>query len=115
MKKELLQLEEVVRELGDFFCNKKYITISVIIQNMAFYAEKWEWNQFKAPLRILELMKSQNEQDHVCQWVSDEASMIVDGHFMSMEEDHKIDEDKHVPTKIMEAINQEDSYRQNWL
>ena len=83
MKSELLKLEELLRDLGNLYKWDMVITASVLVQNMAFNADKFSRTDFTPYLSILEKMKAYNPSNHVLQWASDEAQMIIDGHFMS--------------------------------
>lgn len=84
MKQELLKLEELLRDLGNLYKWDMVITASVIVQNMAFNADKFEQKDFAPYLSILKKMKDYNNASHVLQWAYDEASMIVDAYFYSL-------------------------------
>ena len=86
MKQQLIQLESLLRDLGNLYTDNMVITASVLVQNMAFHADEWEESQFEPYLSILKKMKEYNEQAHILQWAYDEAYMIVFGHFMSQYE-----------------------------
>jgi hypothetical protein len=82
MKKELNQLETLLRDLGNLYNNNMVITASVLVQNMAFHADNWKEEEFQPYLSILRKMKEYDEQAHILQWAYDEAYMIICGHFM---------------------------------
>ncbi len=84
MKQELTKLEELLRDLGNLYKWDMVITASVLVQNMAFNADKFEHKDFLPYLSILEKMKNYNESNHILQWAYDEASMIVEAHFYSL-------------------------------
>ena len=84
MKQELTKLEELLRDLGDLYKWDMVITASVLVQNMAFNAHKFEQKDFAPYLSILKKMKDYNNASHILQWAYDEASMIVETHFYSL-------------------------------
>lgn len=83
MKKELLQLESLLTKLGNYFDDKKIITIAVLVQNAAFHADEWNWEDFNPIQQILKEMKEFSPDCHVTNWAYSEFQMIVDGYFMS--------------------------------
>jgi hypothetical protein len=84
MKGELQKLEELLRDLGNLYKWDMVVTASVIVQNMAFNADKFKEKEFIPYLSILKKMKDYNESNHILQWAYDEASMIVEAHFYSL-------------------------------
>lgn len=85
MKNELVKLYTLLRSWGNLYNDNMTISASVVVQNMAFSADEWSWDEFEPYLDILKQMKGLNKNDHVMQWAYDEAQMIVDSHFMSLE------------------------------
>ena len=63
------------------------ISARVVVQNMAFYADEWSREQFDPYLDILKQMKEYDFSNHVLQWAYHEAYMIIDGHFMSEDQE----------------------------
>lgn len=83
MKKELIAFSELVRHLSGLFSSERYITISVVLQNMAFHADEFKESEFEPYLRALKLFKECRPDCHISNWVYEEADMIISGHFMS--------------------------------
>lgn len=83
MKKALSILSNILISLGDLYQNGMYKTAGVLVQNMSFCADKFEEEDFNPYLNILLNMKMFNTENHVLQFAYDEASMIIQGHFMS--------------------------------
>jgi hypothetical protein len=84
MKKELAQLSELVEKLSEVFSDKRFVTLSVLVQNMMVLAHhRREWIAFTPYLDVLKAMKEFRPNCHVSDWVFQEAQIIVDGHFMS--------------------------------
>lgn len=83
MKKQLQELEVLLRELGNLYGFQMVITASVLVQNMAFNADEWRESEFQPYLSILRKMKEFDKNNHILQWAYDEASMAIDGHFMA--------------------------------
>ena len=87
MKQELSKLEKLLRSIGNLYKWDMVITASVIVQNMAFNADTFEWDEFTPYLDLLKQMKEYNTSNHVLQWAYDEADMIISAHFMSLAEE----------------------------
>jgi hypothetical protein len=87
MKKFLNNLSKLVGDCGNIWDSQMAISASVIIQNMAYHADEWEWNQFRPYLSILKQMSELRPDDHTIQWAYSEAKMEIEAHFMSIEED----------------------------
>lgn len=83
MKKDLSILSNILISLGDLYQNGMYKTASVLIQNMAFNADVFTEEEFNPYLNILLDMKMFNTNNHILQFAYEEASIIIQGHFMS--------------------------------
>lgn len=86
MKTELQKLHNLLTSWGNLYQDNMVISASVVVQNMAFNADEWSWDEFKPYLDILDQMKGYNKHNHVLQWAYDEAFMTIEGYFMSQED-----------------------------
>ena len=91
MKKELSQLHDLACAVAEHFNDSRLTTMAVIIQNMKFRAigDTLTWSEFEKPLEVLKLNAIFRPDCHVSQWLYSEAKMIIDGHFMSMEDNEE--------------------------
>lgn len=83
MKKDLSILSNILISLGDLYQNGMYKTAGVLIQNMSFHADEFREEDFNPYLNILLDMKMFNTENHTLQFAYEEASLIIQGHFMS--------------------------------
>jgi hypothetical protein len=95
MKNSLLELEQLLRDLGNLYHDDMVITASVLVQNMSFMAantsdDETSYESFQPYLSILSKMKSYRKDNHILQWASSEARMIVYSHY-ALEEMHSVD------------------------
>lgn len=95
MKQELSKLSQLVMKLSDLMNDKMLTTVSVIIHNMAFDSDDKPESFFDPYLDVLEDFKGLRPDHHVLDWVHSEALMIVQGHFLSLE--NTMDDYKEVP------------------
>ena len=84
MKQELTNLAELIRQLCEIFDDKRYVTISVIVHNMAFNADNFSQLDYEPYLKSLKMFRDCRPDRHISNWVYNETSMIIDGHFMSI-------------------------------
>jgi hypothetical protein len=92
MKKFLIQLSDLVRECGKIWDDQMAVSASVLIQNMAYNANTWKWEQFEPYLKILKQMTELRPDNHTIQWAYSEARMEIDAHFMSKEKESNYQE-----------------------
>lgn len=86
MQKNLFNLQVLVEAIAKVWDNPRYVTMSVIIQNMAAYAGEKDESFFVPYLKVLKLNAEYAPNCHVSQWIYSEAWMIVEGHFISESE-----------------------------
>jgi len=88
MKKDLTNLSSLVEKIGKLWSHQRmYITVSVLLQNMAFEADDKPEEYFDQYLDILKDFTELRPNDHVLDWVYNEALMIVTAHFIELSDD----------------------------
>jgi hypothetical protein len=88
MKKDLTNLSSLVEKIGKLWSHQRmYITVSVLLQNMAFEADDKPEEYFDQYLDILKDFTELRPNDHVLDWVYNEALMIVTEHFIELSDD----------------------------
>jgi hypothetical protein len=97
MKKDLTNLSSLVEKIGKLWDSKMYITASVIVQNMAFEADDQPESYFDKHLDILRGFKELRHNDHVLDWVYNEALMIVTEHFIMLSDSLESDNNVYWP------------------
>jgi len=94
MKKDLTNLSSLVEKIGKLWSHQRmYITVSVLLQNMAFEADDQPESYFDKYLDILKEFTELRPNDHVLDWVYNEALMIVTEHFIELNDTLNSDPD----------------------
>ena len=101
LKTELEQLYNLARKVADYFDDKRLVTMSVILQNMAFRADVAKESDFSEQLEILRLNSEFRTDCHTSDWFYREADMIVTGYFMSDAMDEE-SADRKISAKVVE-------------
>lgn len=98
MKKDLTNLSSLVEKIGKLWSHQKmYITASIIVQNMASEADDQPESYFDKYLDILKDFTELRPNDHVLDWVYNEALMIVTGHFIMLSDSLESDSNVYWP------------------
>jgi hypothetical protein len=106
MKKDLTNLSSLVEKIGKLWSHQRmYLTAAVLLHNMAFEADDKPESYFDKYLDILKDFTELRPNDHVLNWVYNEALMIVTEHFIMLSDNLQSDSVINFSTAPIDADN----------